>query len=296
MILSMGFFGFMAAVIVVLLGAYFWKKSKDSQKIESPVESDLWNTGKAGERYTKDALEPLEGYKQILSNCYFPKSDGTFTEVDLILLHESGIYVIESKNYSGWIFGNEEQQQWTQSLPSRDGQSKKIRFFNPIIQNKGHLKWMKKYADIGSDIPLYSFIVFSDRCELKKITLTSGDHFVVNRRDLFQKVRENAESVSRKLTRGEIDTLYKRLYPLTQVSEEQKALHAETVQQKKNPIPSAAVVEAPKPEERVCPRCGGKLVIRTVKKGERAGKQLWGCSNFPKCRFTENIEETTSNP
>lgn len=289
--------GFIAIIVIVLLVVSFWRKSNKSQKTISPMETtsgiDLWDMGKAGERYTKDVLEPLQGYKQILSNCYFPKSDGTFTEVDLILLHESGIYVIESKNYSGWIFGHEDQQQWTQSLPGRNGQAKKVRFFNPIMQNKGHLKWMKKYADIRNDIPFYSFIVFSDRCELKKITLTSGNHFVVNRRNLFQKVQETAEGADCKLTRMEIDMLYKRLCPLTQVSEEQKAIHVEIVQQKKGSSPSTAT-ETVGEKERICPRCGGKLVIRTVKRGERAGKQLWGCSNFPKCRFTENIEETES--
>lgn len=295
----MEFFGVVVAVVVVFLCLYFWKKSKGLQNLnsESPLDlptcSDLWDTGKTGERYIKDVLEPLTGYKQILSNCYLPKSDGTFTEIDLILLHESGVYVIESKNYSGWIFGNEEQQQWTQSLPGRNGHAKKIRFFNPIIQNKGHLKWLKKYADISKDVPLYSFIVFSDRCELKKIVLTTGSHFVLNRRNLFQKVQENAERVGVKLTRTEIDILYKHLYPLTQVTEEQKALHAVIVQKKKNS--ADPVVVKVLSEERVCPRCGGKLVIRTAKRGERAGKQLWGCSNFPKCRFTENIEET-ANP
>ena len=299
MTLAMGFLGAAVAVIAIFLCFHFWKKSNDLQNsdpessFEIPTGSDLWDTGKAGERYTKDVLEPLTGYKQILSNCYLPKSDGTFTEIDLILLHESGVYVIESKNYSGWIFGNEEQRQWTQSLPGRNGRAKKIRFFNPISQNKGHLKWLKKYADISKDVPFYSFIVFSDRCELKKIVLTSGNHFVLNRRNLFQKVQENAEHVGVKLTQAEIDTLYKHLYPLTQVTEEQKALHAETVQRKKNLAIPAATAETPS-EERICPRCGGKLVIRTAKKGKRAGKQLWGCSNFPKCRFTENIEETVN--
>lgn len=294
----MEFFGFVVVVVAVFFCLYFWKKSRGLQNLNSestldlPTCSDLWDTGKTGERYIKDVLEPLTGYKQILSNCYLPKSDGTFTEIDLILLHESGVYVIESKNYSGWIFGNEQQQQWTQSLPGRNGHAKKIRFFNPIIQNKVHLKWLKKYADISKDVPLYSFIVFSDRCELKKIVLTSGNHFVLNRRNLFQKVQENAERVGVKLTQTEIDILYKHLYPLTQATEEQKALHAVIVQKKKNSADPVAVKALS--EERVCPRCGGKLVIRTAKRGKRAGKQLWGCSNFPKCRFAENIEETVN--
>ena len=90
----MEFFGVVVAVVAVLC-LYFWKKSRGLQNLNSesildlPTCSDLWDTGKTGERYIKDVLEPLTGYKQILSNCYLPKSDGTFTEIDLILLHES---------------------------------------------------------------------------------------------------------------------------------------------------------------------------------------------------------------
>lgn len=279
------------------------KKSAPPQSDDPPI--DPWDTGKNGERYTKDVLQPLTGYKQFLSNCYFHKSEDTYTEVDLILLHESGIYVIESKNYSGWIFGSEDQKNWTQSLPSHGGKSKKIRFFNPIMQNKGHLKSLKKYLDLSGDVPCYSFVVFSDRCELKELTLTSGEHFVVNRRGLLQAVRKNADAAGRRLSRKEIDTFYWRLHPLTQATEEQKALHAETVRQKKAvattkptaPAKPAAPApkEPPKQEERICPRCGGKLVLRTAKKGEHVGKPLWGCSNFPKCRYREYIEEETAS-
>lgn len=34
----------------------------------------------------------------------------------------------------------------------------------------------------------------------------------------------------------------------------------------------------------ICPKCGGEMVLRTVKKGENAGKQFWGCANYPQCR------------
>lgn len=44
-----------------------------------------------------------------------------------------------------------------------------------------------------------------------------------------------------------------------------------------------------------CPKCGAALVKRVAKKGERAGKEFYGCSNFPKCRYIKNIEDETSN-
>jgi ssDNA-binding Zn-finger/Zn-ribbon topoisomerase 1 len=42
-------------------------------------------------------------------------------------------------------------------------------------------------------------------------------------------------------------------------------------------------------EEKICPRCGNKLVLRTAKKGENVGNQFYGCSNFPTCRYIENL-------
>lgn len=253
-------------------------------------EPYFWDTGKTGERYIRESLKFLSGYKQILSNCYVPKDDGTFTEIDVILIHESGIYVLESKNYSGWIFGNEEQKYWIQSLPDV-GRSKNVSFFNPIIQNNVHLKWLRKYLDVGTDVPLYSYIVFSDRCELKEITLISNNHTVINRRVLPQRVRRNAEKVGPKLSSSEIDSLYSKLYPLTQVTEEQKALHIKIVEEKRKSLPKlVSTTPLVTGTIRKCPRCGGVLVLRTAKRGEQAGQQFWGCSNYPKCRFIENID------
>ena len=288
-----------AVVAVLIIGSIsfliLWRKrGKSKTKETSPAPNSTladWDTGKTGERYTREVLAPLAGYKRFLSNCYFPKSDGTFTEVDVILLHESGVYVFEVKNYSGWIFGEENQRQWTQTLPSGRGRSKSLRFFNPILQNKVHLKWLQEY--IKEPVPLYSYIVFSDRCELKRITLTSKEHTVLNRRNLFYSVRRKAEVMGNKLTVEEVDALYDKLYPLTQVTEEQKAAHVQTVEQKKHPASKAPVLnEMLEIEKRLCPRCGSELVLRTAKRGKQAGSQFWGCSNFPNCRFVEPVDNT----
>ncbi len=43
--------------------------------------------------------------------------------------------------------------------------------------------------------------------------------------------------------------------------------------------------------EPVCPKCGGELIERVAKKGQYAGQKFWGCSNFPKCKFTKKLEQ-----
>ena len=39
----------------------------------------------------------------------------------------------------------------------------------------------------------------------------------------------------------------------------------------------------------LCPRCKGKLVLRTATKGDNAGKQFYGCTNYPKCKYIQNL-------
>lgn len=56
-----------------------------------------------------------------------------------------------------------------------------------------------------------------------------------------------------------------------------------------SPSPGPAPVEELKPEEKLCPKCGSKLVLRTAKKGNYQGNQFWGCSRYPKCRYMENL-------
>ena len=91
----------------------------------------------------------------------------------MIMIHQSGIYVFESKNYSGWIFGSEDSKNWTQTLPSGRKAHKEY-FLNPIIQNKVHIKWLVKL--IGEESPIHSIIVFSERCTLRGIDLKSRGH------------------------------------------------------------------------------------------------------------------------
>lgn len=97
-------------------------------------------TGGLGEYLTEYALEhgDLPGRRAVFRNVLVPRASGptSESEVDVLMIHETGIYVMESKNYAGWIFGGAEQRQWTQTLEG----GHKNRFYNPIIQNQAHVK------------------------------------------------------------------------------------------------------------------------------------------------------------
>lgn len=291
-----------ALVVIYLIQFIQYIKSEYYQQTHNSYLSVRLDAGRVGEYYTYQDLKPLAGYKRFLFNIYLPKENGETSEIDVVLLHESGIYVLESKNYSGWIFGTESQLYWTQTLPNGQNHSHKEKFYNPILQNKGHLKWIQKYLD-DETLPFYSYIVFSERCTLKNVVLTSGKHFVVNRNNLYSAVRQNAAQVGQPLSPEKIDALFEKLYPLSQVEEAQKILHIQTIQQKKQNHSSqnlahtaAEQKEAPnaaaqKEGEKQCPRCGGQLVMRTASNPQYQGKKFWGCSNFPRCKYREYFPE-----
>ncbi|MBQ1888700.1 MAG: topoisomerase DNA-binding C4 zinc finger domain-containing protein, partial [Firmicutes bacterium] len=127
------------------------------------------------------------------------------------------------------------------------------------------------------DIQTISIIVFSERCELKDITLTSDNLYVCNR-DQISKVMRNAWGVFPDiLSEEEIEQVYEKLLPLTNADEVLKKQHIDNIQERLE-------------NTEICPRCGGKLVLRTAKTGANAGKQFYGCSNYPKCRYIKNLE------
>ena len=100
---------------------------------------------------------------KFLFNVYIPKDNGETTEIDVLMISPKGIFVFESKNYSGWIFGSEQDEDWTQSLFCRGHEPQKEHFFNPVLQNKWHIKHLCELLKIKQE-HVYSVIVFSDRC------------------------------------------------------------------------------------------------------------------------------------
>ena len=171
------------------------------------------------------------------------------------------------------------------------------------MQNRTHIRNL--VAFVGEECPTRSIIVFSERCELKEVDVESADIRVVKRDELRRAVLDVYQRETQDLlSPDQIETVY-RLLPLTQVGDDVKARHIENIkkrleenadhsgeegsqraptQSKKSQLKSS--VEA----QRVCPKCGGTLVLRRARRGANAGSQFWGCDNYPKCRYTEEIE------
>ncbi len=255
------------------------------------------------------------------------------------MILSKGLFVFESKNYSGWIFGSENQKNWYQTLPKGRENSHKEHFYNPIMQNRSHIKYLKEL--LGEQVPMHSIIAFSDRCTLKSVQIKSTDISVVNRENVGTVVSEICSQVQTDLlSESDITDIYNKLYPYTQVDSIAKEQHIANVhrnlnlqsikqtpqtnipvaQGEKIPIPMTEqlqtetvtksqnetletktdieVTTEPKPQnitettDLKCPKCNGNLVLRTATRGANVGNQFYGCSNYPKCRYIQDISNS----
>lgn len=212
----------------------------------------------------------------LLRNVYIPKQNGGTTEIDLLYITEKGIIVIESKNYSGYIFGSEDSTNWTVTLyAGKDfwGRKKveKHKFYNPIQQNASHVKQLFRF--LNETLPVYSVIVFSDRCSLMDVTWRAPNTFVCKKHELNGIIARIWGQNSSCLSDDRVQRIYTRLLPLTNAGAEVKQQHVADIQK----------------QMETCPVCGGHLILRTAKRGNNAGGQFYGCSNYPRCKFTRSI-------
>lgn len=211
------FFG----TIIYYLGPTYLKYSQSDYQEASGngFLRTVFNKGNYGEFLTFIKIESLKEYGHILTNIYLPTKDG-MTEVDLVFIHPTGVYVFESKNYSGWIFGNENHKEWTQSLPNKQ----KFKFYNPIWQNRGHISAIKEATSL-IDEAFCSYIVFSERCTLKKIEKYSAQVKVVSRTDLAKDLRDEIKGAKAKFKVEEVEMLAMTLRTHCHASKEMKESH-----------------------------------------------------------------------
>ncbi len=125
--------------------------------LRSPVGKGM--IGELLVRLSARFLLDRDKYK-MLNDITLPTKDGT-TQIDHIIVSEYGIFVIETKNYKGWIFGSENQASWTQKIFD-----KTYKFQNPLRQNYKHIKTVQNLLEIDAD-KIFSVIVFTGDSEFK---------------------------------------------------------------------------------------------------------------------------------
>ena len=223
------------------------------------------NKGKRGEKRVGKILEQLaekyNGY--VINDIIIPNGNGGTSQIDHILLSRFGIVVVETKNYSGRLYGTPSQQYWTQVLAYGNTKNK---LYNPLLQNKTHIYNLKQI--VGNKIDFYSCIVIL-RANLDYLEITD---------EIFT-LRELKDSLNEELKKDNYDDEIIRI------------AYEKLIDYKNNPIATTKehvknIKETQKKiEHNICPRCGGKLILRTSKNGSH----FYGCENYPKCKFTKQI-------
>lgn len=116
--------------------------------------------GQHGEKWVAKLLMLLPDEYTIFNDVYILEN-GKSIQIDHIVLSPYGIFVIETKNYSGWIYGGENAQYWTKNMFGR-----KYPFYNPLLQNYSHVKAL--YSLFGFPMQYFiSIVVFTDHATLK---------------------------------------------------------------------------------------------------------------------------------
>ena len=208
---------------------------------------------------------PADTYHPV-HNVTLPTPDGT-TQIDHVFVSRFGIFVLETKNMQGWIFGTEHQAQWTQKI-----YKKSFRFQNPLRQNYKHVKALESLLGVSVDA-IHSVIVFTGQSTFKATmpeNVKRGMGYIAYIKS-FRTPVFSEDDVQNILT--EIQSV--RLEPT-------RATNRRHVQQLKarNDISAA----------RQCPKCASAMVVRTAQRGADAGSQFWGCSAYPTCRAMHSID------
>ena len=195
-----------------------------------------------------------------------PTPDGT-TQIDHVVVSRYGIFVIETKNMTGWIFGGARQAQWTQKIYRHT-----TRFQNPLLQNYKHVKALQALLDVPPET-IHSVVTFVESSTFKTPmpeNVTQAGRFIRYIRSFREPVFSEAalEAILRRIDDG-------RLKPGAATNR----AHVRSLQTRADPA-----------AERRCPKCGSTLVLRSVKKGPKAGDRFWGCSTYPQCRVMQPLD------
>lgn len=229
-----------------------------------------WFKGLAGEFMVNLSVNILLDRKKyhLLKNVTLLTESGS-TQIDHVIVSEYGVFVIETKNIKGWIFGNPSQKLWTQRIYRS---SKK--FQNPLHQNHKHVIALKSLLSL-TRTQLHSIIVFVGDSTFKTQmppNVTCGLGFIryIKKKQLTVLSNTQVKEIVNKIQTNRISASIK--------SNRQHVKHVKKI-----------ISDKKRTDKKICSSCGNPMVLRKATRGRNTGKPFWGCSEFPKCNNTHNI-------
>ncbi|HEY8390940.1 MAG TPA: NERD domain-containing protein [Clostridia bacterium] len=216
--------------------------------------------GIIGEFFVKVIIGKTKEGKQYVLNNYMVVDEGKSSQIDHIVIRKNGVFVIESKNYSGRIYGKENQLEWTQVLKYGKVKNK---IYNPLKQNATHIYRIKKILD--EKVQIKSLVVFVQNntkfIEANNVIPLSSLKKIIKQED------------NESLTLDQMQSIYKKLIDAKQNITITKEEHISNINHMKEAL-----------QEGICPRCGGQLMEKNGKYGA-----FLGCSNYPNCKFIKKL-------
>ena len=200
------------------------------------------------------------------------KEQGT-TQIDHIIVSKYGVFVVETKNMKGWIFGSEHQKQWTQQIYKH-----KSKFQNPLHQNYKHIKTLESLLNIenrklngernSANDTLFSVIIFMGDSTFKK-TMPENVRFA---RGGIEYIKSKTDIV---FNTAEVTSIIEQI---------ESGRLARGFKTNREHVKHVKEIVKVKTDSKSCTKCGSEMVLRKASKGKNIGNEFWGCSTFPKCR------------
>lgn len=224
--------------------------------------------GIIGESRVSRKLENLnpEEFK-VLNDVLLNTTNGS-SQIDHIVVSIYGIFVIETKNYTGWIHGNENSEYWIQTI-----YKKKTKFRNPIKQNWSHIYALKEILSEYKQIIYHPIVVFTGSGELKNITSKIP---VIYKHQLIQFLMDKKNNIN--LSNDQVNNIVDKLNEIRIADKQVKKDHIHLVK-------NHAYELKQKEKSYNCPRCGSELVVRKGPYGN-----FYGCLNYPTCNYTRKYK------
>lgn len=217
-------FAITAVVLFIVAGLIWLFACQGIDKIRHPEE---WtDEGKSGEqivyRTLIDQIHVPEN--QILRNVYVPTADGKTSEIDLLVISKKGLLVFECKNYAGNVYGDAQRNKWIQYLGK-----KKSFFYNPFMQNRSHVKHLKKYLEVYGDIPMIPMVATITRGNWKVKNYGPEDYLLGYNSHLKEILTKTPDS---ELMAQHFKAIIAKLQPLSRPDETVRQEHIEQIKKK----------------------------------------------------------------
>lgn len=152
----------------------------------------------------------MKGKNHILLNVYLPTAPDKTTECDVIFISSGGVFVIESKNLSGTIYGDIDVKYWTQTLGGKN-----YSFYNPVSQNQTHIRAIIRNIITNREHLYQSILVFGNHTNLRNIKVREVNTFVIKAKQVRRTIVKIEKKQGELLNSYQIDEIYHRLLPYT---------------------------------------------------------------------------------